>query len=104
MFVQPGSATVTASGMTPTARTVRIFLPFAAGFFLLYVFRVVNAPIASQLRRDLGISASALGMLTAIYLLAPLVAPDSRSAAGRPSGRPTGCLAQVDAAGRRRRW
>jgi len=45
---------------------LRVFLPFAAGYFLSYLYRVVNAVIASDLIADTGIGPSALGMLTAI--------------------------------------
>ncbi|MBK9521178.1 MAG: MFS transporter [Rhodocyclaceae bacterium] len=48
----------------------RIFLPFAAGYFLSYLLRNVNAVIAPELTQSLGISASALGLLTSAYLLA----------------------------------
>ncbi len=48
---------------------LRVFLPFAAGYFLSYLYRVVNAVIASDLIADTGIGPSALGMLTAIYFI-----------------------------------
>ncbi len=47
----------------------RVFLPFAAGYFLSYLFRVVNAVIAPDLLHDLGVGPSALGMLTAVYFI-----------------------------------
>ncbi|MEE4136493.1 MAG: MFS transporter [Desulforhopalus sp.] len=47
----------------------RVFLPFAAGYFLSYLFRVVNAVIAPDLLNDLGVGPSALGMLTAVYFI-----------------------------------
>jgi predicted MFS family arabinose efflux permease len=47
----------------------RVFLPFAAGYFLSYLFRVVNAVIAPDLLQDLGVGPSALGMLTAVYFI-----------------------------------
>jgi predicted MFS family arabinose efflux permease len=49
---------------------LRVFLPFAAGYFLSYVLRNVNAVIAPELTRELGVSASDLGLLTSAYLLA----------------------------------
>ena len=51
-------------------RFARIFLPFAAGHFLSYLFRSVNAVIAGDLEADVGVGASELGLLTASYLLA----------------------------------
>ncbi len=49
--------------------TLRVFLPFAAGYFLSYLYRVVNAVIAPDLIAETGIGPSALGMLTAIYFI-----------------------------------
>ncbi len=48
----------------------RIFIPFAAGYFLSYLFRVVNAVIAPDLTRDIGLDAADLGLLTSAYFLA----------------------------------
>ncbi len=49
--------------------TLRVFVPFAAGYFLSYLYRVVNAVIAPDLVGDLGIGPSALGLLTATYFI-----------------------------------
>jgi len=49
---------------------LRVFLPFAAGYYLSYLLRNVNAVIAPELTRDLGVSAADLGLLTSAYLLA----------------------------------
>jgi len=49
--------------------TFRVFIPFAAGYFLSYLYRVVNAVIAPDLVGDLGIGPSALGLLTATYFI-----------------------------------
>ena len=49
---------------------LRIFVPFAAGYFLSYLFRVVNTIIASDLSGDLALDANQLGMLTSVYLIA----------------------------------
>jgi len=49
---------------------LRIFLPFAAGYYLSYLLRNVNAVIAPELTRELGVSAASLGLLTSAYLLA----------------------------------
>lgn len=48
---------------------LRLFLPFAAGYFLSYLLRNVNAIIAPELTRELGVSAADLGLLTSAYLL-----------------------------------
>ena len=50
--------------------TARVFFPFAAGYFLSYLFRVVNAVIAPDLVNDLAIGPSALGLLTSTYFIA----------------------------------
>lgn len=49
---------------------LRVFVPFAAGYFLSYLYRVVNAVIAPDLVGDLSIGPSALGLLTATYFIA----------------------------------
>src|SRR5512134_4066118 len=49
---------------------LRLFLPFAAGYFLSYLLRNVNAVIAPELTRELGVSAASLGLLTSAYLFA----------------------------------
>lgn len=47
----------------------RVLLPFACGYFMSYLFRSVNAVIAPNLQRDLGIGAADLGTLTAAYFV-----------------------------------
>lgn len=47
-----------------------VFVPFASGFFLSYLFRSINAVIAPQLIAEIGLSAGDLGLLTAAYFLA----------------------------------
>jgi MFS family permease len=47
-----------------------VLAPFALGYFLSYLFRAVNAVVAPDLVRDLGLGAADLGLLTAAYLLA----------------------------------
>ncbi|MDI5936217.1 MFS transporter [Halomonas kalidii] len=53
-----------------TNRFSRVFLPFAAGYFLSYLFRNINAVVASELESDIGLSADQLGLLTGFYFLA----------------------------------
>ncbi len=50
--------------------TLRIFLPFALGYFLSYLYRTVNAVIAPNLAVDIGVDPSGLGLLTAAYFIA----------------------------------
>ena len=54
----------------PAALVLRLFLPFAAGYYLSYVFRTVNAVAAPNLVADTGLGADALGFLTATYMAA----------------------------------
>jgi MFS family permease len=46
-----------------------VLLPFAAGYYLSYVFRTINALIASDLTAELNVSAADLGFLTSVYFL-----------------------------------
>lgn len=61
------------------AAAVRIILPFAAGYFLSYLYRTVNAVIGPELAGDpsvgpAGLSAGDLGLLTSAYFAAFAVA------------------------------
>jgi predicted MFS family arabinose efflux permease len=47
-----------------------VFCPFAAGYFLSFFFRNVNAIIARDLARDFSLPPSDLGFLTSMYLFA----------------------------------
>lgn len=53
-----------------TLTVLRIFTPFALGYFLSYLFRVVNAVIAPDLVADLDLDPSELGLLTSTYFIA----------------------------------
>jgi MFS family permease len=46
-----------------------VFLPFAGGYFLSYLYRSTNAVIAPQLIGEVGLSATDLGMITSAYFL-----------------------------------
>jgi len=48
----------------------RLFLPFAAGYFLSYLYRTANAVIGPVLARELNLGDNALGLLTSTYFLA----------------------------------
>jgi MFS family permease len=48
---------------------IRIFFPFALGYFLASIFRSINAVIAPALVNDLGLSASDLGFASSIFFL-----------------------------------
>ena len=47
----------------------RVFLPFAAGYYLSYLFRTINALIAGSLASDTGLDTADLGLLTSVYFL-----------------------------------
>lgn len=50
-------------------RNLQIFLPFALGYFLSYLYRVINAVLAPDLVADMGLDASELGLLTSAYFI-----------------------------------
>ncbi|MBK1695822.1 MFS transporter [Rhodovibrio salinarum] len=62
------------TGVSPARVTLRailtVFLPFAGGYYLSYLYRSVNAVIADTLTADVGLSASDLGLLTSAYFVA----------------------------------
>lgn len=60
-----GERSLSASGLW-----LRVFAPFAGGYFLSYALRTVNAVIAPDLSRELALSAADLGLLTSAYFLA----------------------------------
>ena len=49
---------------------LRVFLPFAVGYYLSYLLRNANAVIAPELTREFGLAAADLGLLTSAYLAA----------------------------------
>jgi predicted MFS family arabinose efflux permease len=56
--------------MTAGVSFARLYFPFAAGYLLSYVYRMVNAVISPDLMRDLALSPGSLGLLTGAYLVA----------------------------------
>jgi MFS family permease len=48
---------------------VLLVLPFAAGYYVSYLFRTINALIASRLVSDLSLGPADLGFLTSVYFL-----------------------------------
>lgn len=47
----------------------QIFIPFALGYFLSYLYRTINAVLAPNLAADVGVDPSGLGLLTAAYFI-----------------------------------
>ena len=52
------------------ALLLKVFLPFAGGYFLSYLYRTVNAIISPDLVREFGLGPDDLGLLTSSYFLA----------------------------------
>ena len=48
----------------------RLFLPFAGGYFLSYLYRTVNAVVGPVLSNELSLGAADLGLLTSAYFIA----------------------------------
>ncbi|GLH77082.1 MFS transporter [Bradyrhizobium sp. SSBR45G] len=46
-----------------------VFMPFAAGYFLSYLFRTINGVVSERLASELGLNAADLGLVTAVYFL-----------------------------------
>src|ERR1700740_3041246 len=51
-------------------RFVPLYLAFASGYLLSYLYRTVNAVISPELSAALSVSASSLGLLTSAYFIA----------------------------------
>lgn len=49
---------------------VRVAAPFLAGYFVSYVYRMVNAVLAPTLAAEFGLSAGGLGLLSSMYFFA----------------------------------
>lgn len=68
----PGGLQVSTQRTFPQQATVAITLlalgPFGFGYFLSYFFRAVNAVVAPDLVKELGLKPDELGLLTAAYL------------------------------------
>jgi MFS family permease len=59
-----------AAGLAANAALIlRVFLPFVTGYYLSYLFRTIQAVMASSLATELGLSAGDLGLLTSVYFL-----------------------------------
>ena len=54
--------------MSPRRIILQALLPFAVGYFMSYLLRAVNAVVAPDLVREVGLSPAELGLLTAAYL------------------------------------
>ena len=77
---------------------LRVFLPFVAGYYLSYLFRTINAVMASPLATELGLSAGDLGLLTSVYFLTFAAAQIPDRHAARPI-RPAASAKRIDGCG-----
>ncbi len=95
---QARAHTALVGGLKPA---LRVFLPFAAGYYLSYLYRVINAVVAEPLVADLGIEAASLGLLTAIYFLsfAAVQIPVGMALDRYGARRVQTCLLMIAAAG-----
>src|SRR5262249_56219311 len=46
-----------------------VFFPFAAGYYLAYLFRTINAAISPALASEFGLDATDTGLLASVYFL-----------------------------------
>ena len=60
--------------LSRSAVALRLLLPFALGYFLSYLYRVVNAVLAPDLIAELDLGPDDLGLLTASYFITFAVA------------------------------
>ncbi|MEI2781854.1 MAG: MFS transporter [Candidatus Competibacter sp.] len=58
-----------AVSLSPPAVVWRVFLPFAAGYCLSYIYRTINAVLSPHLAAELRLDAGDLGLLTSAYFL-----------------------------------
>jgi MFS family permease len=58
-----------AAAPTGTRLLAIVFLPFAAGYYISYLFRNVNSVVFPELTQSFGLSPGALGFLTSAYFL-----------------------------------
>ena len=50
--------------------TLRVFLPFVAGYYVSYAFRSMNALLGPHIAAEFDLGAADLGLLTSVYFLA----------------------------------
>jgi len=57
------------AGASSLALILRVFLPFAFGYYLSYLFRTISALTAEPLTAEFGLTPSSLGLLASAYFL-----------------------------------
>lgn len=58
------------TGLSASRLALRVLLPFAAAYFLSYLYRSVNAILAPEITRSIALDAADLGLMTGAYFLA----------------------------------
>jgi len=66
---KPRTATAEEGQPSRLQLILRVFLPFAIGYYLSYLFRTISALIAGPLTDEFGLTSSTLGLLTSAYFL-----------------------------------
>lgn len=59
----------TAAGPTGPRLLAAIFLPFAAGYYISFLFRNVNSVVFPELTQEFSLTPGTLGLLTSVYFL-----------------------------------
>jgi predicted MFS family arabinose efflux permease len=95
-----GSTTLLSPAPSLTRFSATVILPFAAGYFVSYLFRSINAVMAGPLTGAFDIGPAGLGLMTSIYFLVGMLAQLPASAAiDRYGPRRTQAALMVVAAG-----
>lgn len=66
---QGPSAAVSTAPLPAAVLLGRVVLPFAAGYFLSYLYRTVNAVLAPEIGRAITLDGSAIGLMTGVYFI-----------------------------------
>lgn len=64
------SAIPASASVGPARAILSCFVPFAAAYFIGFIFRTINAIIGADLAADMGLDAAGLGLLTSGYFFA----------------------------------
>ena len=73
--------------MSPVRRIACVLLPFAAGYYLSYLFRSINALIAGDLTAELGLSPSGTGSSDSVHRSHATGSADAVAGATTPADR-----------------
>ncbi len=68
-MIGPQAGAAAHATLSPGRAAATVLLPFAAGYYLSYLFRTINALSSAHLGAELHLGAAELGLLTAAYFL-----------------------------------